>query len=135
MEHAALFTVHQRAKQTDVHDRDCAGPEAFGRREDQPIFPSAIRAGEALGPHLWTGISQVRAGAGIAVVGNPDRVTATLNAFVDAGCTSFRLSGYPHAQAVRYSCQNVQPLMVDFFAIPTNHVWSKRSEDSAASHV
>lgn len=62
-----------------------------------------------IGPHLWTGISKVRAGAGIAVVGNPDQVAATLEEFVEAGCTSFCLSGYPHAKAARMFAEHVMP--------------------------
>ena len=62
-----------------------------------------------LGPHLWAGISKVRAGAGIAVVGNPEQVAATLDEFVDAGCTSFCLSGYPHASAARTFAEKVMP--------------------------
>jgi alkanesulfonate monooxygenase len=61
-------------------------------------------------PHLWTGISMVRAGAGIAVVGTPEQIAATLDEFVDAGCTSFCLSGYPHAQAARTFSNKVLPL-------------------------
>jgi alkanesulfonate monooxygenase len=63
-----------------------------------------------LAPHLWAGISKVRAGAGIAVVGDPAQVAATLEEFVDAGCTSFCLSGYPHAQAARIFAEKVLPL-------------------------
>ena len=62
-----------------------------------------------LGPHLWAGISKVRAGAGIAVVGNPEQVAETLNEFVEAGCRSFCLSGYPHAQAARIFADKVMP--------------------------
>lgn len=62
-----------------------------------------------LGPHLWAGISKVRAGAGIAVVGNPEQVAATLDEFVAAGCTSFCLSGYPHAKAARIFAEKVLP--------------------------
>ena len=60
-------------------------------------------------PHLWTGISMVRAGAGIAVVGDPEQVAATLEEFIDAGCTSFCLSGYPHAKAARIFSKEVLP--------------------------
>jgi alkanesulfonate monooxygenase len=60
-------------------------------------------------PHLWTGISTVRIGAGIAVVGNPQQVAATLQEFVDAGCSSFCLSGYPHAEAARIFSTKVMP--------------------------
>ncbi len=60
-------------------------------------------------PHLWTGISTVRVGAGIAIVGNPQQVAATIQEFVDAGCTTFCLSGYPHAEAARQFTQKVMP--------------------------
>jgi alkanesulfonate monooxygenase len=60
-------------------------------------------------PHLWTGISTVRVGAGIAIVGNPAQVAATLQEFVDAGCSTFCLSGYPHAEAARMFTQKVMP--------------------------
>lgn len=66
-----------------------------------------------IGPHLWAGISKVRAGAGIAVVGNPDQVAATLQEFVDVGCTSFCLSGYPHAKAARIVSEKVLPHFQD----------------------
>jgi alkanesulfonate monooxygenase len=52
-------------------------------------------------PHLWTGIATVRVGAGIAVVGTPAQIAATLEEFIDAGCSSFCLSGYTHAEAAR----------------------------------
>jgi alkanesulfonate monooxygenase len=60
-------------------------------------------------PHLWTGISTVRIGAGIAIVGNPAQVAATLQEFIDAGCTTFCLSGYPHAEAARIFSAKVMP--------------------------
>lgn len=60
-------------------------------------------------PHMWTGISMVRSGAGIAVVGNPEQVAATLQEFVDAGCTSFCLSGYTHARMARVVSEQVMP--------------------------
>ena len=52
--------------------------------------------GDLLMPHLWTGITKVRPGAGIAVVGNPAQCADTLQQFIDAGCHSFCLSGYLH---------------------------------------
>jgi len=63
-------------------------------------------------PHLWTGISTVRAGAGIAVVGTPKQVADTLDEFVEAGCTSFCLSGYPHAEAACIFSSEVMPYFV-----------------------
>jgi alkanesulfonate monooxygenase len=58
-------------------------------------------------PHIWTGIATVRTGAGIAIVGTPAQIAATIEEFVEAGCTSFCLSGYPHAAAARTFSQQI----------------------------
>ena len=58
-------------------------------------------------PHIWTGIATVRTGAGIALVGSPSQIAATIEEFIEAGCTSFCLSGYPHAEAARTFSQKV----------------------------
>jgi alkanesulfonate monooxygenase len=68
-------------------------------------------SGEMIGPALWTGVSRVRAGAGIAVVGNPEQCAAQLQEFIDAGCHSFCLSGYPHDTEARRFKQLVRPLL------------------------
>ena len=58
-------------------------------------------------PHLWTGISTVRVGAGISLVGSPQSIANTLEEFIEAGCTSFCLSGYPHAAAAHEFAEKV----------------------------
>ena len=45
-----------------------------------------------IAPHLWSGLTRFRRGAGIAVVGNPEQCASTLQRFIDAGCHSFCLS-------------------------------------------
>jgi alkanesulfonate monooxygenase len=67
-------------------------------------------------PHLFTGISKVRAGAGIALVGTPAEIASTIREFVDAGCTSFCLSGYTHASAARTFSEKVMPYFADRLA-------------------
>ncbi|MBM3645908.1 MAG: LLM class flavin-dependent oxidoreductase [Alphaproteobacteria bacterium] len=52
--------------------------------------------GETIEPHLWTGITQVRPGAGIAIVGDPEQCADVLQRYIDLGCHSFCLSGYLH---------------------------------------
>ena len=64
-------------------------------------------------PHIWTGISSVRQGAGLCLVGTPAQVAATIEEYVEAGCTSFCLSGYPHAAAARDFASKVMPLFRD----------------------
>lgn len=46
--------------------------------------------------HLWTGVGRGRSGCGVAVVGDPDQVVATLRQFQQRGIDMFILSGYPH---------------------------------------
>ncbi|WP_426619912.1 LLM class flavin-dependent oxidoreductase [Pseudomonas rustica] len=67
--------------------------------------------GRKMTPHLWTGITEVRPGAGVAVVGNPQQVAAQLMEFVEAGCTGFCLSGYPHHEEAERFGRLVMPLL------------------------
>jgi alkanesulfonate monooxygenase len=67
--------------------------------------------GDLLLPHLWTGITKVRPGAGIAVVGNPAQCAATLQQFIDAGCHSFCLSGYLHDEEAERFGRLVRPIL------------------------
>jgi len=66
-----------------------------------------------LGPNLWSGITQVRPGAGVAVVGNPQQCAATLQQFIDVGCHSFCLSGYLHDTEAERFGRLVRPLLVN----------------------
>jgi alkanesulfonate monooxygenase len=67
--------------------------------------------GDLLLPHLWTGITKVRPGAGIAVVGNPAQCAAMLQEFIDAGCHSFCLSGYLHDEEAERFGGLVRPIL------------------------
>ncbi len=67
--------------------------------------------GRKMTPHLWTGITEVRAGAGVAVVGNPQQVAAQLQEFVAAGCSGFCVSGYLHDDEAERFGRLVMPLL------------------------
>lgn len=64
-----------------------------------------------IAPHLWSGLSTVRGGAGLSVVGNPEQVADTLQQFIDVGCTEFCLSGYPHDEEATRFGDWVMPLV------------------------
>ena len=49
-----------------------------------------------IAPHLWAGITTVRHGAGVMMVGNPEQVAGLMQEYIDMGCSEFCLSGYPH---------------------------------------
>ncbi|MBM7322839.1 LLM class flavin-dependent oxidoreductase [Agrobacterium sp. S2] len=48
-----------------------------------------------ISPNLWAGIGLVRPGPGTAIVGSPDTVIRTLEAYKKAGVNTFILSGMP----------------------------------------
>jgi alkanesulfonate monooxygenase len=73
----------------------------------------AAEHGDMIAPHLWSGLSRARPGAGIVVVGNPSQCADTLQRFIDIGCSSFCLSGYLHdAEATRFG-RWVRPLLAE----------------------
>ncbi|HEY0201854.1 MAG TPA: FMNH2-dependent alkanesulfonate monooxygenase [Burkholderiaceae bacterium] len=51
-----------------------------------------------ISPNLWAGIGLVRGGAGTALVGSAEEVTARLQEYAALGVDSFVLSGYPHLE-------------------------------------
>ncbi len=59
--------------------------------------------------HLWTGIGRARSGCGAAIVGDPDQVLATLQAYQALGIEAFILSGYPHAAECDLFARHVLP--------------------------
>jgi alkanesulfonate monooxygenase len=84
-----------------------------GSVANQRVQQLAREHGELIGPHLWTGVTRVRPGAGIVVVGNPQQCAATLQEFIDLGCTSFCLSGYLHDEEATRFARWVRPLLAE----------------------
>jgi alkanesulfonate monooxygenase len=80
---------------------------------NQRVQQLAQEHGDLLLPHLWAGITRVRPGAGIAVVGNPAQCASTLQQFIDAGCHSFCLSGYLHDEEAERFGRLIRPILVE----------------------
>jgi alkanesulfonate monooxygenase len=78
---------------------------------NQRVQQLARDYGDLIMPHLWTGITKVRPGAGICVVGNPEQCAATLQEFIDAGCHSFCLSGYLHDEEAERFGRLIRPIL------------------------
>lgn len=78
---------------------------------NQRIQQLAAEMGEHIAPNLWTGLTRVRQGAGIAVVGDPAQCAAVLQRFIDIGCHSFCLSGYLHDEEAERFGRLVRPLV------------------------
>jgi alkanesulfonate monooxygenase len=78
---------------------------------NQRMQQLAREHGDMIGPHLWTGLTKVRPGAGVAVVGDPEQVAETLQRYIDLGCDSFCLSGYLHDEEAERFGRLVRPLL------------------------
>jgi len=87
--------------------------ERFASSEANRRVRELAASGETIEPHLWTGITQVRPGAGIAVVGDPEQCADTLQKFIDLGCHSFCLSGYLHDEDAQRFGKWVMPILRD----------------------
>ena len=85
-------------------------PNAAGTMRQNALREGADSEGYAE-RHLWTGISRARAGAGAAIVGDPDQVLAKLAAYQRLGIEAFILSGYPHAAEADLFARHVLPRM------------------------
>jgi alkanesulfonate monooxygenase len=60
-------------------------------------------------PNLWAGIGLVRPGPGTAIVGSPDTVVRTLEAYQAAGVETFILSGMPLLEEAYRFAEKVLP--------------------------
>ena len=78
---------------------------------NQRVQQLAREHGDLLLPHLWSGITKVRPGAGIAVVGDPAQCADMLQQFIDADCHSFCLSGYLHDEEAERFGRLIRPIL------------------------
>jgi alkanesulfonate monooxygenase len=84
-----------------------------GSVANQRVQELARTKGDLIAPHLWSGLSKARPGAGIAIVGNPEQCADTLQQFIDIGCHSFCLSGYLHDAECERFHRLVRPILAD----------------------
>jgi alkanesulfonate monooxygenase len=87
--------------------------ERFATSEANRRVRELAAAGDVIERNLFTGITKVRPGAGIAVVGTPEQCAETLQDFIDLGCHSFCLSGYLHDEEAERFGKWVMPILRD----------------------
>ncbi len=71
-----------------------AQSQADGRMRE--VAAAAAENDYWLSDTLWAGITTVRHGAGVTIVGSAEEVQETIQTYIDLGISSFCLSGYPH---------------------------------------
>lgn len=107
----AWAAAHMLVAKTSERDRVRVIARTQTSEANRRIQQLAAEMGEHIAPNLWTGLTRVRQGAGIAVVGNPVECAAVLQRFIDVGCHSFCLSGYLHDEEATRFGRLVRPLI------------------------
>ncbi|MBB6637434.1 LLM class flavin-dependent oxidoreductase [Cohnella thailandensis] len=85
--------------------------DATNQKRQMDLWNDSRDNDYVIGPNLWSGLSAVRGGGAVAFVGTPDQVSDRLLEFVDAGVTSFILSGYPHLEEAEISGRLLMPVV------------------------
>lgn len=97
---AAAADLYDRmdAEAIAANQRFVGGTDSVGQKRMTALHggvkPDDLRDLE-VAPNLWAGIGLVRPGPGTAIVGSPDTVIRTLEAYRAAGVETFILSGMP----------------------------------------
>lgn len=110
-EDEAWAWAHQLISNTNEADRDLLKARVATSEANRRVQELAAKHGDRAGDNLWTGMTRVRPGAGVAVVGDPEKVAHQFQQFIDAGCTSFCLSGYLHDEEAERFGRLVRPLL------------------------
>lgn len=90
-----------------VSNSDSVGQQRMSRMHGgvKPADPRDLE----VAPNLWAGIGLVRPGPGTAIVGSPDTVVRTLEAYQAAGIDTFILSGMPLLEEAYRFAEHVLP--------------------------
>ncbi|MFD2612529.1 LLM class flavin-dependent oxidoreductase [Paenibacillus gansuensis] len=98
--HAAAFSAK-------LHSRS----DATNQQRQTALWKQSEENGYVIGPNLWSGLSRIRGGGAVAFVGTPEQVSDRLIEFVEAGISSFVLSGYPHVEEAEIAGELLLPLV------------------------
>jgi alkanesulfonate monooxygenase len=86
------------AEQLEALEKAHATTDAVNQTRQSQLYRESAGNGHVIGPNLWSGLTALRGGGAVALVGTPEQITERLAEYRDAGITSFILSGYPHLE-------------------------------------
>jgi alkanesulfonate monooxygenase len=98
---AAIEQSQQRFTTTDATNQQRQNDLRAGSKSNNYV----------LEPNLWAGLSIVRGGGSLLFVGTPDQVSNRFLEYIDAGISSFVLSGYPNLEEAKITGDKLLPLV------------------------
>ncbi|NTZ19925.1 LLM class flavin-dependent oxidoreductase [Paenibacillus sp. JMULE4] len=90
--------------------RQFAQTDATNQRRQNELREQSRNDRFVIGPNLWTGLSLVRSGGAILIVGTAEQVTDRLLEYAELGVSTFILSGYPHLEEAEIFGREALPL-------------------------
>lgn len=110
-EAAAWAAAEALIAKTSERDRERVIQRTATSEANRRIQDLAREKGPHIAPNLWSGLTRVRQGAGIAIVGDPSQCADVIQRFIEAGCHSFCFSGYRHDEEAERFGRLVRPLV------------------------
>jgi len=98
-------------KLLDAREKLHSQTDATNQKRQMELWNASRGNDYVIGPNLWSGLSAVRGGGAVAFVGTPEQVSDRLLEFVDAGISSFILSGYPHLEEADITGRLLMPVV------------------------
>jgi alkanesulfonate monooxygenase len=106
---AAWGTIEKATERQRAQRMKLMGAESHADGRMRALAVESEDNGFRIAPHLWAGLTTIRHGAGVMIVGNPQQVAETLQEFIDIGCSEFCLSGYTHDEEAERFGRLVMP--------------------------
>jgi alkanesulfonate monooxygenase len=78
-----------------------AKTDATNQRRQNELREMSRNDRFVVGPNLWTGLSLVRSGGALLIVGTAEQVADRLLEYAELGVSTFILSGYPHLEEAK----------------------------------
>ncbi|MFD1773021.1 LLM class flavin-dependent oxidoreductase [Paenibacillus rhizophilus] len=109
---AAAWSLISRASSDTLRQakQSFAKTDAANQSRQNELREQSAANDFVLGPNLWSGLSLVRSGGAMLIVGTAEQVTDVLIRYAEIGISTFILSGYPHLEEADNFGQKVLPL-------------------------
>lgn len=98
-----------------------AQTDATNQRRQNELRELSKNERFVVGPNLWTGLSLVRSGGAILIVGTGEQVADRLIEYAELGVSTFILSGYPHLEEAENFGREVLPVFREKWRQKTAH--------------
>ena len=100
---AVKLLMADATDQMRAHRQNALGNQSHADARMREVAEEAAENDHWLSDTLWAGITTIRHGAGVTIVGSAEQVAETIQGYIDLGISSFCLSGYPHdEEATRF---------------------------------